>query len=203
MTRRAAAALALALAGCSILPPRPDPSRFFTLSAVTRDGAAPEAATGLALGLGPVRVPAYLDRPELATRVAPNELRFSATERWAEPLGTSLRRVLAQNLDAELGPAEITFFPWPAGTELDWAVAVDVRRFERTPAGEVEIAARWVVRDPATGRIRLARESRVTRHTAGEDTDAVVAAWNEALAELSHEIATAVRALPRNGAAPE
>ena len=146
--RRALLTLALSLAGCTILAPRPDPSRFFTLSAVADGADAPSDGT-VAVGLGPVRVPGYLDRPELATRVASSELVFSPTDRWAEPLSASLRRVIAQNLSAILGTEEIAAFPWPVGTHVDWAVAVDVLRFERTPDQEVEVTARWVVREGA------------------------------------------------------
>jgi hypothetical protein len=194
MMRRALPILALALAGCSILAPQKDTSRFFTLSAVA-DGAEAPRAGGIAVGLGPVRVPGYLDRPELATRVASTELVFSSRDRWAEPLGSSLRRVMAQNLSAALGTEEIALFPWPVGTHVDWAVSVDVLRFERTPDGEVEVAARWVVREGAGGRIRLARETRHTERAANDGTPAVVEAWNKAVAALSNDIAEGVTSL--------
>ena len=136
--RRALLPLGLLLASCTILGPQRDSSRFFTLTAVAEspDGAAP---SGIAVGLGPVRVPAYLDRPELATRVATSEVRFSPNERWAEPLSASLRRVLAQNLATILGTDEIVAFPWAVGTPVDWGVAIDLIRFERTTNGEVKL----------------------------------------------------------------
>lgn len=198
--RRALLVLGLLLAGCTILEPRPDPSRFFTLSAVAE---SPQSPSGIvAVGLGPVRVPAYLDRPELATRVATSEVSFSPTDRWAEPLSASIRRVLAQNLSTLLGTEEIYAFPWAAGTQIDWAVTVDVIRFERTPAGEVEVAARWVVRENGGGRIRLSRETRHTEKADGSGTAAVVDAWNKAVAALSADIASGIASLgsTRDGA---
>jgi len=201
--RRALLIFGLPLAACTILDPRPDPSRFFTLSAVAEspDGAA---ASGLAVGLGPVRVPAYLDRPELATRVASSEVSFSPNERWAEPLSTSLRRVLAQNLATVLGTEDVVLFPWPAGTPIDWGVTVDVIRFERTTNGQVEVAARWAVREKGSGRIRIARETRHAQQVSGSGTAAAVDAWNEAIAALSGDIAGAITSLPatRDGGSP-
>ena len=193
--RRALLPLGLLLASCTILGPQRDSSRFFTLTAVAEspDGAAP---SGIAVGLGPVRVPAYLDRPELATRVATSEVRFSPNERWAEPLSASLRRVLAQNLATILGTDEIVAFPWAVGTPVDWGVAIDLIRFERTTNGEVEVVARWTVREHGTGRSRVARETRHTEKADGDGTPAAVDAWNEAIAALSTDIAAAIRSLP-------
>ena len=191
--RRALLVLGLLLGGCTILEPRPDPSRFFTLSAVAPSPDSPPGS--VAVGLGPVRVPAYLDRPELATRVATSEVSFSSTDRWAEPLSASLRRVLAENLSAILGTEDILAFPWPVGARIDWAVAVDVVRFERTPANEVEVAARWVVREGAGGHVRVARETRHTQKANGTDTAAAIEAWNEAVAALGDDIAAAIASL--------
>ena len=112
----------------------------------------------------------------------------------AEPLGASLRRVLAQNLSVLLGTEEVATFPWPAGTRVDWTVTVDVVRFERSPGGEVEVAARWVVREGG-GRVRAARETRHTEKAGGAGTPEAVEAWNEALARLSEDIAAAIASL--------
>jgi uncharacterized lipoprotein YmbA len=199
--RRSLLVLGLLLAACTILEPQPDTSRFFTLSAVAQspDGVAPSS---LAVGVGPVRVPAYLDRPELATRVASSEVSFSPNERWAEPLSASLRRVLAENLATVLGTNEIVFFPWPAGTPVDWGVSLDVIRFERTKNGEVEVTARWAVREKGTGRIRTARETRHTQQANGSGAAADVDAWNQAIAALSADIAAAIDSLGSPHLAP-
>jgi len=191
--RRVLPILALSLAGCTILEPQRDTSHFFTLSAVAESSAPP--ASGISVGLGPVRMPAYLDRPELATRVASTEVVFSPRDRWAEPLSSSLRRVLAQNLSTLLGTDEILSYPWPVGSRVDWSVGVDVSRFERTQQGEVELAARWFVREGAGGRTRIARETRYTQKASGGGTAAAVEAWDQTVAALSGDIASAITSL--------
>ena len=199
--RRVLLIVAMSLAGCTLLEPQRDTSRFFTLSPVAQATDAP-SAEGLVVGLGPVRVPAYLDRPELATRIASTEVKFSPTERWAEPLSASIRRVLAENLSVLLGTEEIVPFPWSVGTHVDWVVAVDVLRFERTPGGQVEVAARWIVREGAGGRIRLARETRQAQQANGDGTAAAVEAWNEAVAALGRDIADGIASLGPREAPP-
>src|SRR5262249_35436468 len=73
----------LLVAGCSILAPRPDPFRFVVLTPLTDTDATSPRRDGLVVGVGPVALPGYLRRPEMATRVAPNRIAFSDTVRWA------------------------------------------------------------------------------------------------------------------------
>jgi ABC-type transport auxiliary lipoprotein component len=60
-------------AGCGSLGPKPDPSRFFALASLPRAAARAQDAAGanaLALGIGPIKFPGYLDRPQLVTRIS-------------------------------------------------------------------------------------------------------------------------------------
>ena len=72
----------LIVSGCSLT----QPSRFYTLSSLSDAGAAKtEAQTDLAVGVGPISLPNYTDRPEVVTRASPNEFYFAEFDRWAEP----------------------------------------------------------------------------------------------------------------------
>ena len=87
----------------SLLAPQPDRSRFFVLSA-SADGASERASTAalgvsnLSVGVGPVRIPDYLQRPGIATRVSPTQVEYSQVNQWAESLEECFPRVLAQDL---------------------------------------------------------------------------------------------------------
>src|ERR1700722_554228 len=73
----------MSVAGCSymakaILAPQKDISKFYLLTP-TADTAAATGSTqstsgNFTLGLGPITLPKYLDRPEIVTRMAPNRL---------------------------------------------------------------------------------------------------------------------------------
>ncbi|MGH8473861.1 MAG: ABC-type transport auxiliary lipoprotein family protein, partial [Gammaproteobacteria bacterium] len=76
--------------------------------------------------------------------------------------------------------------------EAHLRVAVDILRFDAAPGIEVSVEALWSVRrlpdgKPITGR------SVVRDPIAGEDYDAVAAAYGRALATLSRDLARAVR----------
>ena len=83
-TGRTAGLLLMTLfaAGCSsLLAPRPNRTRFYVLSSTADVGAASERGTAVdfAVGLGPLKLPDYLNRTQRAVRVGPNQLRFLRT----------------------------------------------------------------------------------------------------------------------------
>jgi len=179
------------LAACSVLAPRPDPSRFFTLTPIA-DGGAPSSAPlrGRVLGIGPITLPQYLDRPELVVRVGPNEVRKAVFDYWAGSLQKQFAATLSQNLQVLLGPSSIVPHPWYAGSPPDLAVEVDVVEFERGPDGQAHLDARWRIRkDKATLR---AAESKLAVPTT-EDPQAMVAALSDLLSQFSREIAAAAK----------
>lgn len=116
--------------------------------------APPAGAAPLALGLAEVSFPAYLDRAELVTRIAANEIQVSATDRWAEPLAASFTRVLAMDLEARLATHEVVRSPWYGTTRLDGVLAVVVEQFEADGTkGCARLVARWSLRDGAGKRL--------------------------------------------------
>ncbi len=78
----AAACVALA-AGCGTSPS----ARYYTLSAPAEP--AREAA-GFAVAVGPVSIPAVVDRPEIVVTVGENEVWPDEFNRWASPLADAI-----------------------------------------------------------------------------------------------------------------
>ncbi|HLK12391.1 MAG TPA: PqiC family protein [Candidatus Binatia bacterium] len=196
MTARAVASLlaGIGLAGCSLLAPQPDRSRFFVLTPVAAEAGA-AAPLAVALGLGPVTLPPYLAHGRLATRVAPNQIAYSERDWWAEPLAANVARALARDVALRLGSDDVVLHPWPSGTPLDYAVAVDVTRFEPDRAGTVRLVARVTIRDGRAADVLAVRDVALTQAAGGADAEAVVAAQSRALADLGGEITAAVRAV--------
>src|SRR5208283_2976977 len=105
--------LALGLAcGCSLTSTRPDPTKYFVLTALPPAGGAPVSAHPLVIGLGPVNMPGYLDHSELVTRAGPNQVDLSSIDRWAGPLDQNFKGVLARNLAQLIGTDQLVQFPW-------------------------------------------------------------------------------------------
>jgi len=193
--------LGLSLAGCgSLFPkPSPNPSRIFVLFSPlqTAERQDLDRPGQISLGVGPVRLPAYLDRREIVTRVAQNRFDLSENDRWAEPLDENFTHVLAQNLSVLLGSDRIITYPWPLDKRPRYRVQIDVFRFEVNSAGEAELTARWAVVDETGKEAPNLNESRLSRPAKDKSTDAYVTALSETVSDLSQEIAKTVIALAR------
>jgi len=189
------ATCAVVAGGC--LGGRSDPAKLFTLTATIAPDGVPGESWDAALGLGPVAIPGYLDRPQLVTRVGPNELELTDVARWAEPLREGIARALQQDLLVASGARRVALYPWASAAGVDLAVAVDVLGFEAGPRGDAQLVARWTVRDVAGGRVLAFRESRLVEPAQGRGADAGVAALSRALGALAREIAATVREVGR------
>jgi len=182
--------------GCSVLPPSPDPTQFYVLTALAADSttSTSSATSHLAIGLGPVKLPAYLDHPEVVTRVASNRLDLSSKDRWAEPLDESFRRILAINLGGLLGTNEILPFPWDLSTPVDYKIEVNVGRFERDASGGTQLLGDWVIRDGRSNRVLMSRQASFAENT-GTGMEGAAAALSADLSDLSKQLADAVTEL--------
>ena len=119
--------------------------------------AAPRSGQGLVIGLGPLTLPHYLDRPDIVTRAGANQMRLGDFSQWAEPLEPLLARIMAEDLYALTGADDVIPIPQRGDLPLDRVVEVDVARFDADEAGEVRLDARWRVyrgdqRDPGRQR---------------------------------------------------
>jgi hypothetical protein len=188
--RIALCALALLAAGCTVLAPQHDPSRFYTLLA--REAATAGRGAGLSVIVGPVTVPAYLDRNEVAVRVSPTELTYALAERWAEPLVQGFTRVLVEDLGAALGSDRVVAVTASTGVTPDYWIEVIVVRYEADVDGSAELTARWAVRDAGRKVLRI-RQSQHARQAAAATTEDRVSALSAALGDLADEMATVLR----------
>jgi hypothetical protein len=189
--------LAVSLAACSTFSPRPDPSRFYTLTAIAQPGdtATKDSGNPVSLGVGPITLPGYLDRQEIVTRVSQNRIDVSEYDRWAEPLETNFTRVVGQNLSVLLHTDRLVFYPWELNRRPNYQVTIEVLRFESSTRGEVQLSARWEILDTNKRTPLQAGGSAITRQPTAQSTDASVVALSEALGDLSYEIANAVSAV--------
>ena len=189
--------LLIVIGGCS----RTQTAKFYTLNALTDAQSGRQAVASdqdVAVGLGPIRLPEYLDRPQVVTRVSPNEVRFAEYHRWAGPLAGDLSNILAENLSTLLGTDHIALYPWKATTPIDYRVEIEVSRFDGKPGDSVLLQSQWIVFSEDRKRVLGTKTSSLSEPVNGKGYEALVAAQSRALAALGREIAEAIRSLPRD-----
>ena len=185
----AAAGLVLSLAaGCASTP-----TRFFTLSALAEPAPVPTLpAVALSVAVGPVQIPALVDRPQMVLMVDANQVQVDEFNRWAAPLADEITRVTVINLTQRLGSADV--WPTSAGPASNAKVKlrIDIVEFEARPGEAVLVDARFSLRRGETTRNG---RSQLREPTRGESADAVAAAYSRALARMAADIATEMRTL--------
>jgi uncharacterized lipoprotein YmbA len=192
--KRRAVALTMLLAGCSPLAPRPDSSSYYVLESSSVPDPPPHArAAAVIVAVGPVVLPLYLARPELATRLGPNQITYSPMARWAEPLQSAVTRALTDALAADLGEGRVFPFPSFGAARLDYGVEVQFRRFECGRDGAATLAAVWTIRDARSRAVFVSRETTVSEPATASDTAGGVAALGRALGVVARDIADEVR----------
>lgn len=192
MSRVAAGGLLLLLAAaCAPV----EPTRFYTLATAANPAPVAKPERELVVGLGPVALPEYLNRPDLVTRSGETQMRLADLDKWAEPLEALLPRIMAEDLLVMLGAKDVILLPQRRDLALDRIVEVDILRFDGDDAGHVVLDARWRVFDADNERLLKSGRSIISEQGAPPpDYNAVVAAMSRAAARVSEEIATSIAA---------
>jgi hypothetical protein len=179
---------ALMLAGCGAS----DHSRFYVLTEhpalVARSVAASPTTT---IALGAVKLPAALDRPQMARRLNSDEISYSEYDRWAGPLDDMVRRVLIADLEGRLPPGMVLIDDNPT-SPASLTIAVDVLRFDADAAGQVTLKARWQMLDRSGSLVGIPRDAMIVKPGSGRDAEAVAATMSGAVADLATQIAASL-----------
>ena len=130
----------LALTGC----PGNAPTRLYVLTATT-DKPASTSPEGVAIGVGPITLPKYLDRPQIVTRVAANSLDQANLDQWGGDLNDNITRVVATNLSNLLATDRVSLYPWKDGAPVDFQVTMDIGRFDQDKDGNAVLNVFWSI----------------------------------------------------------
>lgn len=171
-------------------------SSFYTLSPAVKSAEAAKA--NYSISVGPVTVPAVVDRPQIVVRVGPNQVAIDEFNRWASPLQSDIARVVAENLVSMLGTPEVTVFPQTTAANASYRVVIGVLRFESVPGEAATLDATWTVRQAKEDQSRTGRTT-LSVPTPGGGYAALVAAHSLALERLSGDVAEAIRTMEKKG----
>lgn len=184
----------LALAGTLLGACKSPATNFYTLSP-DESLSSTGASRPIAAVIGPVTIPEVVNRPQIVTRIADNEVAVNEFDRWAQPLDGDIGRVIASDLGALLNSQQISVFDAVRDPAVVWHVRLDVMRFESVPGRDVTVDVIWAVRPP--GKARAVTGRSVARESvSGPGFEPMIAAHDRALASVSRDIAAAMQANP-------
>lgn len=129
------------LIGCGSTPV----SHYYMLTPTVQLPITPKLTDAALIGVGPIRFPKYLDRPQIVTRSTNTEIYLAETDRWIEPLQENFTRVLAENLSRLLGTERISIEPSRNHDDVDYRVTAEILQFDAGENDEVVLLAYWSI----------------------------------------------------------
>ena len=193
------AVVALIFTGCAGSPQ----SRFYHLNAAKEQTSVTQSVIregSLVVTIGPIRIPDYLDRPQIVTRSGKNEFNLSEFNRWAGSLEKNISLVLVDNISTILPADRFLVLRWSPIIESEipssYRVEVVVDSFEGAIGSSVSLKANWGI-VTKNGILQGRRESVINEQVDGSGYDALVAAMSSALERLGRDIAEGIKSVSK------
>jgi hypothetical protein len=197
-----AGAACLSLSGCLNLKPAHATARYFVLSSLP--GAAAPGSMTLAVGVGPVKLPAYLFKDSLAVRKGTNEVEYLQSALWAEQLQSGFQRVLAADLAALLPTDQVRLSAWRP-EDVAMGVYVTIEQFDVDTTGRGVLVAWWRILSPSGEKLLKAGQFRASHEGPAPQANpqGATATLSGLLADLSRDLAEAMKGLAGRGPAAQ
>jgi uncharacterized protein len=178
------------LAGCTSPS---QPSRFYRLESALPPMAMPQPVMSgqnlPIIGVGPVELASYLDRPQIVERTTPHRLQLYEFDRWAGTLQENALQVVTEVMQQALGGAQVVGYPWHSSVRPDYELVLTINRFERQE-GRVRLESRWTLVAQPQGRLVKLGRQLFEAPVDGSDMEATVAAASAALEQLGQLLAS-------------
>jgi len=181
------------LAGCRSAT---SPVEFYTLSPIDTISEADKIVglgDNLAVGVGPLQIPKIIDRPQIVTRIGPNQIHVDEFHRWAGSVYEDFLRVVTMNLSALLQSRLVVAFPWEDYFDPDYRIYMEINQFDGRLGQYAQLDVTWAIIGREARKILLVRKALIREPVQGEDYDTFVAAKSRILGTLSRQIAQGIK----------
>jgi len=130
--------LCILAAGCSSKN-----SEFFILNTAKFSNIQRHNACHNRIMVESVKIPGYIDKPEIVTRINQNQLFQAEFHRWAEPLSGNISDVIAQNLSSQLTQDWILTYPRVTTSNINYYLILKVNQFDVDSVGLSILNVTW------------------------------------------------------------
>jgi len=150
-----------------------------------------QRAPELAVLIGPIRLPAYLERPHFARRAGGGKIDLDEFNRWLGGFESNLTTALAADLRRQLGSVRVVGYPSSAPFPIDYAVRIHVDEWIVDESNTLHVQLRWRLAGGGQGEgeapLLSAHESAI--EVRGRSPEAIVEAHDLAVAEFAQSLA--------------
>jgi len=183
--------LMLLLGGCATQPSQP--THYYRLAQPEQPAGEGRPSTGQPLlGVGPLRLASYLDRPQLVRRSSPYRIELDDFHHWAGGLQENILQLLTSSLGAQLGERTLVAYPWDRAVRPAYQLQLDVDRLD-AQAGQVWLRVRWTLVRSHDEQLLAMGEQHFSEPLTGGGNEAYVAAISRAVLELGRRLAEALQ----------
>ncbi|AOE50647.1 PqiC family protein [Kangiella sediminilitoris] len=178
--------LVWSISGCSTRSPD---SNFYLLQ-----NPMPSENLGneIRIGLGPVTIADYLQKPQIAIRTDGSKMQFAEFERWASDLRGQIITALQYELSAQLNTADVFEYPWRRSDKIDVSLSVDIKRLDASFDESKAYLHATVTMTDKSGNSNI-RSYVLTQVLADNSYDAAVTAERRLLTQMVNKITLSLR----------
>ncbi|TRZ93769.1 membrane integrity-associated transporter subunit PqiC [bacterium] len=182
--------VSLSLAGCLSVSNSPN-SRFYALRTLDKSqvGQKLNFPADKIIGVGPVKIPEYLNRPQIVTEDKNRMLTFAQFDRWGESPDFAINRLINENLIIILPDANIVMYPWNLFIPVSYKVYIDAVQMESRLDKDLFFAAQWSIIDLKNKKMAVTKRSEFRQPIEPHSYSGLVEALSTVCASLSTEIA--------------
>jgi uncharacterized lipoprotein YmbA len=146
------------------------------------------------IGVAPVVLASYLDRPQIVERQSDYRLELYEFEQWAGSLQDNLLSLVSRQLQQQLGKGkmQVIAYPWQAMIRPAYELQLSVSRFDRSQE-EITLQARWSLIQSHTKQIVVMQQMSLIEPLPGGDIEDGIAAANQVVGRLSAHMASQIR----------
>jgi len=183
-------AMCLTLVGCISVPNSPTP-RFYALTAIDDAQVSKKInlSADMIIGVGPVKIPEYQDRPQMVTLNKDKLLQFAQFDRWGESLDLGIARLVREDLTVILPQAKLTLYPWNPSIEVKYQVVLEVVQLESEFDRGMFLVVQWTLIDVQNSKTVMIKRSEFRKAITPPNYCGLAQTLSASVASLSTQIA--------------
>lgn len=170
-------------------------AKYYTLTAVPPNHVKKTVIKNppFVLGVGPISIPEYLQRPQIVLKAGHNQLLQCEFQRWAESLESNTQAVIVKNLELRHKKWVFIDYPWQLAAKVNKQLKMKITSFETTTGGSSILGITWSVSNPKTGKTYVEQRRRYTTHVSDmKNISSIVSAMSvnlgKASRDMSHDV---------------